>query len=94
MRRKNKAKIVSKARFRRFFYPIKRKGNRKMLIAFGLWRLPDSNRPPSDCEPDALPDELNPRLWLQKYNIFRNQSKLLEINVNLPLIIKRYHDEH
>ena len=25
-----------------------------------LWRLPDSNRPPSDCEPDALPDELNP----------------------------------
>ena len=24
------------------------------------WRLPDSNRPPSDCEPDALPDELNP----------------------------------
>ena len=25
-----------------------------------LWRIPDSNRPPSDCEPDALPDELNP----------------------------------
>ena len=39
-----------------------------MLIAFKLWRLPDSNRPPSDCEPDALPDELNPQMRLQKYN--------------------------
>ena len=24
------------------------------------WSLRDSNSPPSDCEPDALPDELRP----------------------------------
>ena len=40
----------------------------KLLI---LWRIPDSNRPPLDCEPNALPDELNPHfLRLQKYKIF------------------------
>ena len=27
-----------------------------------LWRISDSNRPPSDCEPDALPDELIPQM--------------------------------
>ncbi len=32
----------------------------KLLI---LWRIPDSNRPPLDCEPNALPDELNPQLY-------------------------------
>ena len=57
-----------------------------MLIAFKLWRLPDSNRPPSDCEPDALPDELNPQLRLQKYNIFRNPNPILKEIVNLPLV--------
>ena len=43
------------------------------------WRLPDSNRPPSDCEPDALPDELNPLLRLQKYNKIAYQD-ILERN--------------
>ena len=27
------------------------------------WRLPDSNRSPSACKADALPDELNPQLF-------------------------------
>ena len=46
------------------------------------WRIPDSNRPPSDCEPDALPDELNPRFVL----LGKTTKKILLYDINIAFI--------
>ena len=69
--------------------------NKKPAIAgFSLisWRLPDSNRPPSDCEPDALPDELNPLYFdmLSDLSGCKNTTKSL-IRAILSEIIYKPH---
>lgn len=38
-----------------------KKKNKKAAKSDLLWRQPDSNRRPFDCEPNALPTELCPR---------------------------------
>ena len=55
-----------------------------------LWRIPDSNRPPSDCEPDALPDELNPHCCsVQNYKKkLQNDVIILYIFLHLHTINK------
>ena len=45
-----------------------------MTCSLKVWRIPDSNRPPSDCEPDALPDELNPHCYCAQ-NYKKNIAK-------------------
>ena len=52
-----------------------------------MWRLPDSNRPPSDCEPDALPDELNPHdIYVAKLQKKRNLT--IEISYLFLLLLR------
>ena len=49
----------------------KREKRRKYLHYKQLnWSISDSNRPPIDCEPIALPDELIPRICFTVYSIF------------------------
>ena len=55
-----------------------------------LWRIPDSNRPPLDCEPNALPDELNPHHFhaakLQKF--YEIKIKIQKNIISLHPILK------
>ena len=53
-------------------FPTRRTWMKKSLIPKNeaQWRKRDSNPPPSDCEPDALPDELFPHFFQSLLGLF------------------------